>query len=371
MKKKVIAFYLPQFHPVPENDEWWGDGFTDWVSAKKAKPMFKKHNQPRIPYHNNYYNLLNKTTINWQVNLAKKAGIYGFCIYHYWFGNGKQLLEKPAENLLKWKDIDINYCFSWDNNSWVRTWSRIKGGTWTTLEGINRKKDDNGVLVKQEFGNEEEWKKHFEYLLPFFKDKRYIKKDGKPVFVIYDITLFSCMELMVECWNKLANDNGLPGVYFISTDIIPGKNSRINGMLKFEPNYTRKIIEKEYPWFIQKYDLIRRNFFKNLPYMLDYSFLWKRILKFSMDSENEFPGAFVDFDATPRKGMNAFVTYGATPKKFYKYFSRLLMKTNSEFVFLNGWNEWGEGAYLEPDQKYKYEYLRMVKKAIERDNHKY
>lgn len=368
MEKKVIAFYLPQFHSIPENDEWWGKGFTDWVSAKKAEAMFAKHYQPRVPYRNNYYNLLNKKTVEWQVNIARKAGVYGFCIYHYWFGNGRQLLEKPAENLLKWKNIDMNYCFSWDNSSWVRTWSRIEGGTWTTLEGTYRRKDDDGILIKQKFGNEDEWRRHFEYLLPFFKDERYIKKDGKPVFVIYDISLFSCIDLMIECWNKLAHDNGLPGVYIISTDIVPGKKSKVDGVMKFEPNYTRKQIEKNHPWISRKYSEIRGRFLKKIPYILSYDSLWRVILKNIIVSDNEFLGAFVDFDATPRKGTNGFVTYGATPEKFYKYFCKLLMKSNSEFIFLNGWNEWGEGAYLEPDQKYKYAYLAAVKKAIKKQN---
>lgn len=373
MKKKVIAFYLPQFHAIPENNKWWGEGFTDWVSAKKAEPMFKNHNQPRVPYHNNYYNLLDKSTVKWQTHIAKKAGIYGFCMYHYWFGNGNQLLEKPAENFLEWKDINMNYCFSWDNNSWVRTWSRIRGGgTWTTLENTNTiSENDNGILMKQEFGNEEEWKEHFEYLLPFFKDGRYIKKDGKPIFVIYNITLFSCISLMIECWNRLANENGLPGIYIISMDAVPGKSSKVDGVLRFEPNYTRKEIERDYPWISQKYMEVRKKFFKKLPYILDYGFLWRKILKRSLTSDNEFIGAFVDFDATPRKGVNGFVTQGASPNKFYKYFSRLLMKTNSEFIFLNGWNEWGEGAYLEPDEKYKYAYLIALKKAIERVKCKY
>lgn len=175
MQPKVIAFYLPQFHRIPENDKWWGKGFTDWVSSKNARPLFPGHNQPRIPAHENYYNLLDKETICWQAELARKAGVYGFCIYHYWFGNHKQLLEKPAENLLQWKDIDINYCFSWVNESWIYSWSKYKGGAWL-YTNVKGNAEARGLLVKQEYGDENEWKRHFEYLLPFLKTIDILKK---------------------------------------------------------------------------------------------------------------------------------------------------------------------------------------------------
>ena len=267
---------------------------------------------------------------------------------------------------MKWKELDINYCFSWDNNSWIRTWSNIKGGVWNTVEITKRKKNDNGILMKQRYGNIEEWERHFNYLLPFFKDRRYIKKNGKPLFIVYDITLFPSIDLMVDCWNKLAIDNGLPGIYFISTDVQPREKSKINSFLKFEPNYTRRKLEKKFSWIITSYERIRNLTHLKLPYILHYNLLWRNILKNTSQDDNIFDGAFVDFDTTPRKGLSGFVTYGASPRKFYKYLVELLMNTESDFVFLNAWNEWGEGAYLEPDQKYKFKYLNSIKKAIEK-----
>ena len=165
---KIIAFYLPQFHNIPENDEWWGNGFTEWTNVKKAKPIFEGHQQPKVPLNNNYYNLLDDNVKVWQADLAKKYGVYGFCYYHYWF-NGKMLLEKPMEQMLENKEVDIPFCISWANEPWTKAWVG----------------DEKKMLIAQEYGQEEEWKEHFMYLLPFFKDERYIKKDGKPFFIFY------------------------------------------------------------------------------------------------------------------------------------------------------------------------------------------
>ena len=148
---KIIAYYLPQFHQIPENDEWWGEGYTEWVTVRKAKPLFEGHLQPKIPLNNNYYNLLNIDTMRWQTQIARKYGIYGFCFYHYWF-NGKKLLEKPVENFLDAKDINFHYCLSWDNCHWTNQWVS----------------DKRTVLVEQKYGKESTWKAHFEYLLSFF-----------------------------------------------------------------------------------------------------------------------------------------------------------------------------------------------------------
>ena len=163
---KIIALYLPQFHEIPENNEWWGKGFTEWTNVKTAKPSFKGQYQPRIPLNNNYYNLTDVRAQEWQAKLAKEYGIYGFCYYHYWF-EGKMLLEKPAEIMLKNLSVDMPFCFCWANHTWLRAWAD----------------KSNRTLIKQTYGTEEDWINHFNYLLPFFKDERYIKEDGKPIMV--------------------------------------------------------------------------------------------------------------------------------------------------------------------------------------------
>ena len=199
-KIKVMAFYLPQFHTIPENDEWWGKGFTDWVNVKKGFKYRKGQEQPRIPLNMNYYDLAKVENIKWQAELVNEYGLHGLCIYHYWF-NGKLLLEKPAEMLLKNKDIKLNYCFSWANEPWSRTWS-----------GNNKQ-----VLMPQRYGGEEEWKAHFEYLLPFFKDDRYIKEDNCPMFIIYRPLSISCCKEMMNLWEKLAKNAGFTGMHFVET----------------------------------------------------------------------------------------------------------------------------------------------------------
>jgi len=170
---KVVALYLPQFHTIPENDTWWGEGFTEWVNIKKAIPLFENHHQPRMPLQDNYYNLADPDVMRWQASIAKEHGVYGFCFYHYWF-DGKLLLQKPIENFLENKDIDIHFCISWANEHWTDQWVSEK---WN-------------VLIEQRYGERDEWKVHFDYLLPYFKDDRYIKVDEKPVFVIYCSLLF-------------------------------------------------------------------------------------------------------------------------------------------------------------------------------------
>ncbi|OIJ21728.1 glycosyl transferase [Anaerobacillus alkalidiazotrophicus] len=360
---KLIAFYLPQFHAIPENDEWWGEGFTEWTNTKKAKQLFKGQYQPREPYDENYYNLLDDETKKWQVDLAKKYGIYGFCYYHYWF-NGKMVLQKPLEQVLENKDIELPFCISWANEPWTRSWD---GKT-------------NEVLLAQEYGDKEDWLTHFNYMLKFFKDDRYIKVNNKPILVIYKVESIPNHVELFEFWTNKAKENGLEGIYFIETlnGLQKKEVSNISeAVIQFEPNYTihhdRPLIDK-----IQ-------NKLKNLLMMphkgsfiynsMDYDITWKRILKRNMKVENKqvFLGAFVDWDNTARKGEKALVFNGANPEKFEKYLSQQIRKgkeDNSEFLFINAWNEWAEGTYLEPDNRNGFAYLEAVKKAVNNSNNK-
>lgn len=221
---KIIAFYLPQFHDIPENDEWWGKGFTEWVNVKKAQPLYKGHEQPRIPMNENYYNLLDDNVKIWQANIAKEYGIYGFCYYHYWFG-GKLLLEKPMEQMLKNPKVDIPFCISWANEPWTKAW-------------VNESK----VLIPQFYGGKKEWKEHFDYLLPFFKDNRYIKEDNKPLFIIYRAEVIDCLNDMLDYWTELAQQNGFSGMKYayqnLTFDLMPNRDdSRFDYNIEFQPSY--------------------------------------------------------------------------------------------------------------------------------------
>jgi len=198
---RIIAFYLPQYHEIPENNEWWGDGFTDWVNVKKAKPLFSGHIQPKKPHADiGYYNLLDIETIVKQTEIAKNYGINGFCFYHYWF-KGKKLLEKPFENVLKLKKPDFPFCLCWANEPWARTWDGR----------------DYDVLQKQAYGDEKEWREHFQYILPALRDERAIKIDGKPIFLIYRIEhMDRHANEMISLWRKEAKKEGLRDLYIIS-----------------------------------------------------------------------------------------------------------------------------------------------------------
>lgn len=361
---KILTFYLPQFHEIPENNEWWGENFTEWTNVKKAKSYFRGHYQPREPYNDNYYNLLNKETMKDQVEMAQKYGIYGFCFYHYWFEGGKKVLEKPTELLLENRNIKFPFCFAWANESWTRTWHGAKG--------------EKEVLIQQRYGKEQEWKQHFDYLLNFFKDERYIKIENKPVFLVYRINTILCFDRMVDYWNKLAKDNGFDGIYLVGMITGNGKlirNKRVSATVDFEPGQSRKNLgmknkamfewKEEMRRKVGKYKILN-NFFCNT---LSYKQLNTKMIE-KTHAKNEFRGAFVNYDDTPRRGIDGIICKGSTPQRFKQYLKKqiqLSKKEGNEFLFLNAWNEWGEGNYLEPDKKYKYMYLQAVKEALEEE----
>lgn len=340
---KVIAFYLPQFHVVPENEQWWGEGYTEWTAVKNAEKLYENHYQPRIPLNKNYYNLLEKDTMKWQALLMKKYGVYGQCFYHYYFQNGKKILQKPAENLLKWKDIEMPFCFSWANESWARTWSKIPGkNSWNNLIEINNCQDD-GILLRQNYGDEKEWEEHFNYLVPFFKDSRYIKVKGRPVFIIHKPDSVACLPQMMEKWNELSQKHGMRNVFFIASN---SDKVGFDAYLCQEANYSSKSYDE---------------------FVVDYDQLCKRIIENAATLNNHYFCGFPGYDDTPRRGRNGEVIENATPDKFYNLMKKLFFLGNrigNDITFVNAWNEWGEGMYLEPDERYGFAYLESLKKAL-------
>ena len=186
MKPLIFAAYLPQYHETEENNRFWGKGFTDWVTVKAAVPLCQDHNQPKVPLDHNYYDLSDYRTIIAQADLAKKYRIDGFNIYHYYFEKGKKALNAPAELLLSHPEIEIRYFFTWDNSSWKRTWSNVVGNDWVVQDNKNSISDESPYLLKLDYGNEEDWKDHFYYLLPFFNDPRYLKIGNCPVMMLFN-----------------------------------------------------------------------------------------------------------------------------------------------------------------------------------------
>ena len=351
---KILAMYLPQYHRVKENDAWWGDGYTDWISTKKAVPYFEGHREPRVPQNYNYYNLLSKATMAWQADLMHRYGIDGMCIYHYWFKDGRQILEKPAENLLQWKDINMPYCFCWANETWARSWANIPGANaWYDNE---RTEIETGraVLLEQKYGNCSDWKRHFEYLLPFFKDKRYLTLNDKPVFVFYKPEEMPCLAHMLEYWNKLAKFHGLKGIYTIGANLNNGVKCGLDSELYHQPRHTIQFLHQKNIGGVK---------------IVAYEKVWEYILSEEpLPNQKVIYGGFVDYDDTPRRGKNGLSILGADPEKFQKYLTRLIAKNaenGNELLFINAWNEWGEGMYLEPDQQNQEAFLKAVKNAKE------
>ncbi len=344
---KIISMYLPQFHRVKENDEWWGEGYTDWVSAKNATPLFEGHYQPHIPLNQNYYDLMEKSTFEWQASLMKKYGIDGQCIYHYWFKDGRQILEKPLERLLDWREIELRFCICWANQSWANSWSAVKGANIWCDARESKERTGDGLLLEQQYGDEKEWKHHFEYLLPFFQDERYIKKHNKPVFVLYQTEQITVLEEMSDCWNTWAKEAGFDGIYFIGancgeqklTDVIlcPGPQTAMREMLRGVSTAEIRI--------------------------LDYSDVWKNTIQCAYLSSGCLAGAFTGYDDVPRRGKKGCVIDHASPEVFGENLKKLLAINEihgHSFTFINAWNEWGEGMHLEPDEKDGFAYLEAV-----------
>lgn len=378
---KLIAFYLPQFHAIPENDKWWGEGFTEWTNVRKAVPLYEGHDEPRVPLNGNYYNLLEDSTKIWQAKLAKENGVFGFCYYHYWFQDGKKLLEKPAEQMLANPEVDLPFCFSWANENWSRNW-----------DGGNRE-----IIMRQDYGGREDWEKHLRYLLPFFRDARYITVDGKPLFIIYKPEQIIDIYPMAKYFRRRMLEEGFPGIclafqfpsYYADMYY---RDDIFDFRIAFEPVYSRNDSVKGSPGTDKRVKWIRRFFGerilsayrKSRQKMMgssvkkstqlskpSYDAVWDAILK-NRWPEDLLPGAFVDWDNTPRN-RNGVSYVGFTMEKFEHNMRALLRRAKDEkkpMVFINAWNEWGEGAYLEPDEHYgnaRLETIRRIRNELNND----
>lgn len=369
MEVKVIANYLPQFYRTPQNDEWWGEGYTDWVAAKEASPLFDGHVQPRVPLDNHYYSLDDIEEISWQADLARRYGVYGFGIYHYWFSEKQHFLEAPPMLLLDDKTIDINFMFIWDNGSWKRSWSAISNGySWAkTFENAPDVIEEgrSGMLAELIYGDKDAWRAHFEYLLPFFKDSRYIKVDSRPMFgFMRPENNFTLLTEMIGYWDQLAKEHGFNGMFCMSNDRCANrfKGHRFKNRFTYAPFQCQDI----FAWFALK---LKRTYFKKDGIeFFDYDKLWKGLLRFARHSEKHtFLSGFVGYDESPRRGEDAKIVLGESPQKFEKYMSDLLAiskRQGKEYVFLSAWNEWGEGMYMEPDTDNEYAYLEALQAAL-------
>lgn len=341
-KPRILAFYLPQYHPTPENDEWWGKGFTEWTNVGKAKKYFIGHKQPVVPTDLGYYDLRVSDTQKEQVKYAKASGIEGFCYWHYWFGNGKLLLEKPAENMLADKSIDFPFCFGWANETW---------------KGFAHGLKNRNVLIEQKYEGNEDYVAHFNYMLKFFLDERYIRCNNKPVFLIYNPQSIPNINEFMNIWNSLARENGLSGIFFIGQRQLAYTIKEIQN-LGVDGVYTNGFLNNNYT----KNILLRggRKLLSSLfrvPVLFDYYKVAKGMFSKETKKENVYPGLLCGWDHTPRSGRQGSVLIRFSLKMWEKHINDVLQnvaekKYENNFVFLKSWNEWAEGNFMEPDLRY-------------------
>ena len=363
-KARVLALYLPQFHPIPENDEWWGKGFTEWTNVGKAKKLFPGHYQPHVPADLGYYDLRVAETREAQANLAREYGVEGFVYWHYWFGNGKRLLERPFNEVLASGKPDFPFCLAWANESWKGFWHGV---------------EDRNMLIEQKYPGKEDYIAHFEAILPAFKDPRYIRCNEQPVFFIYKPQ--DLPEDFIEIWQELAKKNGLPGIYFIGhvQHIYAKKCCEENiNRLKSQKYNAINIMNllgdgrvKKPMWLrIVRKALLCNRFLHKYYLIPDIRPYCKENIESPVD-DNPFviPSVAPGWDHTPRTGRGGRVLIGSTPEKFEEIvriqLSKIMYKPFEErFLVVKSWNEWAEGNYLEPDLKYGHRYLQALRNGI-------
>ena len=363
-KARVIALYLPQFHPIPENDKYWGKGFTEWTNVGKAKPLFRGHYQPRVPADLGYYDLRMPEVREAQAELAREAGIEGFCYWHYWFGNGKRLLERPFNEVLASGKPDFPFCLGWANHSWsTKFWEK----------GKNFTKDV--IIMEQLYPGESDYINHFNTVLPAFKDNRYITVDEKPLFLLWDASVPE-LKSFIEIWRKLAKDNGLEGIHFVGTRIRRFSIREEVFSLGFDAitNGPLNSWRSECAAMGSKYLKMFRSFlsFKVAGVALqkyEYKDIIKNLCNDEDFEENVYPTILSGMDRTARSGRKAIIYHNYTPDLFGKHVDDVLehVKNKSlehKIVFLRSWNEWAEANYMEPDIRYAHQFLDELKKKL-------
>lgn len=373
-RAKLIAMYFPQLHAIAENDAWWGKGFTDWDSVRSARPLYDGHYQARVPKGSDYYDQSDVQTLRRQAAQARQYGVYGFCHYHYWF-DGRQLLETPTRLMLENPDIDMPFCLSWANETWSRRWDGR----------------DHQILIQQTHPSDPaRWKLHYDYLIKAWKDPRAIRVDGKPVFVIYRPQRIDKIDDMLAYWRQLAAQDGLPGLYFVFQKQYELPNESclraFDALFQFQPfeainspSYDRHSIKHSRLFKLvrslpERYqDMlrgVRAKFIKELTFH-DYAQVWRQAAEVRPHARlHTYPGGYVDWDNSARYKHRATIFREASPQAFEEGLAGVVASLARRdlpepFVFINAWNEWAESAYLEPDEKFGFQYLEAVQRVLE------
>lgn len=352
-KIRVIAFYLPQFHPIPENDQYWGKGFTEWTNVAKAKPLFRGHYQPRIPADLGFYDLRLPEVRQAQAELAREAGIEGFCYWHYWLGGGKQLLQKPLQEVVRTGEPDFPFCLGWANHDWQKKlWNN-------SVSPFNQE-----LLVAQTYPGKQDIDDHFYTMFPAFKDKRYITIDNRLLFLIYEPKMIPNLPYFVARWQELAKKEGLPGFYFVGQAKRKDELTAVYNDVLDAVNY-----DCIYYFFRQS------RWEKILAYMFRRPIrtLYKKILtRYDLKSVKQgiYPTIYPNWDLTPRRGYVGTLFHRSTPELFRQHAEQVIRHTSADnngdkILFLKSWNEWAEGNYMEPDLKFGKGYIQALRKALD------
>ena len=357
-KIEIIAFYLPQYHPTPHNDEWWGKGFTEWTNVAKAKPLFSGHYQPKIPADLGFYDLRLPEVREQQAEMAREAGVTGFCYYHYWFGDGHQELELPFNQVLETRDPDFPFCLCWANETWSKKfWN--KDGTIGKCT----------FLAEQKYLGHNDNVLHFETMKKAFMDSRYIKVDGRLLFMIYRPLMFQGIEEFVADWNELAKKAGLKGFYFVGYSLNVAKEYDAIKQKGFDAICSCHL---GYGNQSKLKHCLRKaiSVITNTPRRFSYKRMIPQLLRTEDSLPDVFPTMVPNWDHTPRSGTGGYLYTGSTPELFEIHAGQILScvmekPANSRICFLKSWNEWGEGNYMEPDLKYGKGYITALRKAVD------
>ncbi len=351
-RARVIAFYLPQFYPIPENNTWWGKGFTEWTFVARARPLFPGHYQPRVPADLGFYDLRLPEARAAQAEMAAAHGIEGFCYWHYWF-SGKRLLERPFEEVLALQEPDFPFCLAWANHSWSGIWHGKPGH----------------ILMEQAYPGMEDHKRHFQTLLKAFQDPRYIRVDGKPLFLIFKPGLLPDAPAVLDLWQELAQKAGLAGLYM--TAIYQAEQVPDYKALGFDAatlcNQTKIIYQKDpLPDMSARPRFLRKN--NGIPKGLRV-YRYRDALPDFLEDGDHHPCLVPNWDNTPRAGNRGIVLLDSGPDLFKSQVKKALDKTEGKdpehrLVFVKSWNEWAEGNHLEPDSVFGRGYLEALRDVV-------
>ena len=347
---RAIAFYLPQYYPIPENDQWWGAGFTEWTNVARARPIFRGHRQPRLPADLGFYDLRLPEARAAQAELAEAHGLHGFCYYHYWF-NGRRLLERPFDEVLASAEPNFPFCLCWANHSWTRGWLGM----------------DREILIEQTYSDEDD-ARHAEWLAAAFSDPRYIRTDGRPIFLVYCPGDLPSAKRTTDLFRETCLRRGVAEPFLIGVDAHrPGKDFREDGFdatLVFEPQLgaLEGALEDGFS---------RRNLVRNLRVGVMHgrvkAYDYREARRTMEQRVRSFPvirSVLVRWDNTPRRGHDGIVMVNSSPEAFGQELEKVNGLGHSQLVFINAWNEWAEGNYLEPDQEYGTAYLQEVGRVL-------